>query len=409
MTQINLREYSPAECHLSQADRDTLLRHAETLGVTVEPILGGGHRLTAGAKVGAVEIDGLSVLIEPKIPIPQILSLACYATGVITPQEKWPFNFDLSEALPDMLALALASAARSAFARGLLHGYRTKEEALQTVRGRIRLEQQIRRRFGMMLPVDVIYDEFTEDVLANRLVKAAAERLGRMRLRSQKARSQLGAVAATLENVAHVEFTPSEVPEVRFDRLNEHYRQAVGLSRLILRHNAFESRRGNVRSCGFLMNMNTLFQEFVIVALRESLGVSERMLRSERNIPEIPFDEAETVELKPDLSWWDGQACTFVGDFKYKKLTGRSVPKSDLYQLLAYTTALDLPGGLLIYAKSERVKSASYRVHHSGKRLDVAALDLSGTLQDVLRRVDLLANDVRELRDEARASTQVPA
>ena len=88
-----------------------------------------------------------------------------------------------------MLALALASQARRAFSRGLLHGYRTEEEALHTVRGRIRFDEQIRRRFGVPLPVEVRYDEFTDDILENRLVMAAAHRLGGMRLRSQRRRA----------------------------------------------------------------------------------------------------------------------------------------------------------------------------------------------------------------------------
>ena len=50
-----------------------------------------------------------------------------------------------------------------------------------------------------------------------------------------------------------------------------------------LRHSAFESERGVVQATGFLMDMNTLFQEFVTVALREALGVSERVFR-EKNI-----------------------------------------------------------------------------------------------------------------------------
>lgn len=43
-----------------------------------------------------------------------------------------------------------------------------------------------------------------------------------------------------------------------------------------------------------------------------------------------------------------------------------------------------------MYAEGE-AGAASYRVRHTDKRLDVAALDLSGTLDDVLRRVDDLA------------------
>ena len=137
------------------------------------------------------------------------------------------------------------------------------------------------------------------------------------------------------------------------------------------------------------------------MALREALGVSEQTLRSDRDISRITLDEAQEVRLEPDLSWWEGTICTFVGDAKYKKLPSSSVPNADLYQLLAYATALNLPGGLLVYAQGE-AETASHRVRHSGKRLDVVALDLSGTLDEVLGRVDYVAARVRALRDAAR-------
>ena len=399
MRQIDLREYTRSEPYpLSVAERDDL-RMLPSL--TIEPAVGedATYHLTPGSTVGAVEIGDLSVLIRPKIGIPQVLSLACYAMGMFKPQEQRLFDFEEGEELPDILALVLASAARRAFSRGLLHGYRTEEEALHTVRGRIRFDEQIRRRFGIALPVEVRYDEFTDDITENRLVKAAAVRLGRMRLRSQQARRGLGWIAALLENVSPAEFVPNNVPEVPFDRLNEHYRDVVGLSRLILRHSAFRSDRGKVRAAGFLMDMNGVFQEFVTRSVREALGVSERVFL-ERNIGTL--DQEGKVGLKPDLTWWDGEACTFVGDAKYKNVTGERVPNADLYQLLAYITALDLPGGLLIYAQGEEAETATYSVRSSGRRLEVAALDLSGTLDTVLERVDCLADKIRALRDEAR-------
>ena len=181
---------------------------------------------------------------------------------------------------------------------------------------------------------------------------------------------------------------------VRFDRLNEHYRGVVEMSRLILRHGAFEASRGAVRASGFLMDMNVVFQEFVTVAMREALGLSPAVF-GEKTIPSL--DRGGRIHLRPDLTWWDGRSCVFVGDAKYKKITHASVPNADLYQLLAYVTALDLPGGLLIYAAGE-AEPAIYRVQHSGKRLEVAALDLSGTLDDALARVSQLAKQVTDLR-----------
>ena len=363
------------------------------LSIGIAPTLDreGEYRLTPGSIVGAVELGDLSVLIEPKIGIPQLLSMACYAISKFKPQPEL-FDFPQERALPDVLALALASAARQAFSRGLIHGYRVEEESLYTVRGRIMVAEQLRRRFGIPLPVKVRYDEFTNDILANRLVRAAVYRLGSMRLRSQPARRQLGRIAGMLENVSPVEFRPNAVPDIRFDRLNEHYRGVVSLSQLILRHGAFESSRGEVRASGFLMDMNVVFQEFVTVALREALGVSANAFR-ERPISSL--DEGDHVHLRPDLVWRDGVRHVFVGDAKYKNITGGRMPNADMYQLLAYVTALDLPGGLLIYAKGE-ADTATYQVRHSGKRLEVAALDLSGTLDEVLARVEWLADAVSE-------------
>lgn len=399
MRRIDLREYRRSELSYTlSADQRHELR--ERLSVTIDPSeQDAAYHLTPGSTVGAVEIGDLSVFIAPKIGIPKLLSLACYAMDEFKLQDL-DFDFGEEEALPDILALSLAAASRRAFRRGLLHGYRTEEEMLYGIRGRIRFEDQLRRRFGVAIPVEVRYDDFTDDILANRLVKAAVVRLGRMRLRSRKARRQLGWVAGMLSRISLIEFSPGKTPEIRFDRLNEHYRGVVALARLILRHSEYQSTRGEVRACGFLVDMNKLFQEFVTRALREALGISQHLFRSDRYLPAVPLDEAGHIKLRPDLSWWESGACTFVGDAKYKRIIDERVPNADLYQLLAYATALDLPGGMLIYAKGE-ADPIIHQIRHSGKQLEVAALDLSHSFDEILNQVGSLADRVKRLRNAA--------
>lgn len=399
MRRIDLREHAPSDSiELSVTDRDSLKEFLPSL--KIEPAQGetDTYQITPSSVVGAIEIGDLSVLIQPKIGIPKLLSLACYAMGEFRHRESQMFDFEEDvETVPDTLALALASAARRAFSRGLLHGYLTEEEALQTVRGRIRFDEQLRRRFGLPLPIEVTYDEFTDDIVENRVVKSAVLRLGEMRLRSSRARRELGWVAAMLENVSHSYFAPRDVPEVSFNRLNEHYRIVVELSRLILRNSAFESRRGEVRATGFLMDMNKVFQEFVTVALREELRLSPYSF-GEKYVDSL--DEAGKVDLRPDLTWREGGRFVFVGDAKYK-VADSSVPNNDLYQLLAYVSALDLPGGMLIYAKGE-ADLETHKVRHSHKQLEITALDLSGSLEDVLNRVKDVAGRVREMCQNSR-------
>ena len=398
MREIDLREHERSRpWPLSAAERDAL-RVVPSL--VVEPAAGreGAYHLTPGSTVGAVEIGDLSVSIRPKLDVARVLFLAGYAPEAFEVRER--FDFREAPTLVEALAPALAAAARRAFAGGLLHGYRVEEEALLTVRGRIRVEDQVRRRLGAAVPVEVRYDEFTDDVTANRLVKAAADRLGRMRLRSRRSRGDLRWIGARLENVSLVEYSPAAVPEVAFDRLNEHYREAVALARLVLRHWSFETGRGKLRAAGFLMDMNKVFQDFVTRSLREVLGVSARVLRAEEG--GVHFDEARRIRLKPDLFWWDRSGdCAFVGDAKYKRADD-GVPNADLYQLLAYATALDLPGGLLVYAQGE-AEPAVHTVRHAGKRLEVHALDLSAPMDELLVGVGRLARRVQALRAESRA------
>ena len=406
MTTIDLTEWKPSEpAQLTVEQRDILA--ALPLGLTIEPVPGksDAYRLTPSSTVGALDIGRLSLTIQPKLPIGRVLYLASYAMGAVDFRDE-PFDFEDRSNLVEALVPALTRAARRAFARGLLHGYRTEEEALHTVRGRIRVADQIRRRFGVPLPVEVRYDDFTDDVLPNQLVKAAAHRLSKLRLRTRRSRNDLASVAATLDNVSLVEFRPGAVPEVEFDRLNEHYREVVTLARLVLRHTSIETGRGRFRANGFLMDMNKVFQEFVTRALREELHLTESTFPPDRKLPrKIHLDEAEDIGLEPDLSWWDGSTCTFVGDAKYKRVKHERVPNADLYQLLAYATALDLPGGLLVYAEGE-ADDVVHHVRHAGKRLEgtrleVATVDLSGSIDDLHGEINKLAARIESLRRKA--------
>ena len=106
---------------------------------------------------------------------------------------KDPVELARDDDVLEAIALAFAHRTRQAIQRGLLQGYRREEEALHTVRGRIRFGDQISRRFGIPLPIEVAFDEFTEDIEKNRLLKTAIHRLGHTFIRSKGARQEVRA------------------------------------------------------------------------------------------------------------------------------------------------------------------------------------------------------------------------
>jgi 5-methylcytosine-specific restriction enzyme subunit McrC len=128
--------------------------------------------------------------------------------------------------------------------------------------------------------------------------------------------------------------------------------------------------------------------------LREELSLTESAFPDGRRCPRIHLDAGCKIALEPDLSWWDGPRCRFVGDVKYKAVTVAGVKHPDLYQLLAYTTATELSTGLLVYAKGER-EATEHDITLAGKRLCVESLELAGSISDLHQQVRGLAAVIR--------------
>ena len=124
--------------------------------------------------------------------------------------------------------MSFAHHTRQAIHRGLLQGYRREEDALTTVRGRIRFGDQIGRRFGVPLPIEVGFDEFTEDIEENRLLKTAIHRLGYTFIRSAAARQDVRRLRPAFTTVGLGAYRRGAPPKVSYTRLNEHYRPGGG-------------------------------------------------------------------------------------------------------------------------------------------------------------------------------------
>ena len=93
------------------------------------------------------------------------------------------------------------------------------------------------------------------------------------------------------------------------------------------------------------------------------------------------------VLMRPDLEFRKRGEPVYVADIKYKLTADAAARNADYYQLLAYTTALDLPEGVLIYCLADGgVEHRSITVRHAGKVLHVKPVDLTGLARRGRRR-----------------------
>jgi 5-methylcytosine-specific restriction enzyme subunit McrC len=361
---------------------------------------------SAGTYIGVFQCGDLNVVIRPRIPMDQVMFLVGYS---LSPGDWSPSPFPLSpdDDILEAIIPAFVRLTQDAIRRGILKGYRTHEVALSAVQGRIRLADQVRKRFGFPVPVEVTYDDYTEDIEENRLLKTAIGVLWSMPIRSTEARRELGALRPAFASVSRCSYSPNLIPSVSYTRLNQRYRPAVELARLIIGSSLAEFAPGEKIGTSFLVDMDRVFETFLRTALRQALRLSESEWPA-RPSPSraLHLEEAGQVQVNPGLSWWRGRRCLFVGDARYGRPKGGvgefDGQQADIYRMLACCTAADLPSGLLVYAEGGE-GSAVHRIRNTGKAIESVSVDLQGTPQDTLEQVRVLAERVRAHRDGALA------
>ncbi|HUB81981.1 MAG TPA: hypothetical protein VMB03_24460 [Bryobacteraceae bacterium] len=393
MRRLQLTEFrTESAVKLTAFERDSLRRLYP--GVRIEPTVGCNDRydITPDQRIGIICLPTVTVEVRPKIPISSVFFLVSYCCDAVHWSE-YLAEFGKEQDLVELLAIMLAKLVQHATRRGLLTGYQTEEDSLPAPRGRILFDEQIRRHAGSFPPVATRHDVYTPDVIENRILLSAVNAMARMRHRSERTARELYRAQRLFGGVRQAQFHPATLPEVVFTKLNRHYAPALSLARTVLRSAALNLAGGGVNSYAFLVNMNDVFEQFVRTALREAFQ-SDQSRFPDRS-PEILLDTACAIPLKPDLCLLDqNRHILWVGDVKYKWLPGSGYCHPDLYQLLAYSIALNLPGGTLIYAAHEGVRSASHVVKHALLRLRTVAIDLAAPPAVILAEIRQIAADI---------------
>ena len=386
MRRINIQEYEASEPQLfNDLERGALLG---SRAIDLQPSSGGDRWIVRAKQfVGVVRLGDLEVRVRPKVAVSRLIFLLGYAVD----RKGWldlPADLDIEDDLVAAVGYAFALQAERAVARGVLQSYRVRDESLPMLRGRLREADQQRRHGTLMLPMEVTFDEFTVDIAENQFVVTAAELLLRFEV-PLPLRRRLARLRSLLADVSRIPPPPMFSP-VRFDRLNEHYRPAVTLARLILSGRSLEFGTPTAEGSAFLFDMNKVFEDFLTDALREAF--ERRGGRVESQHPD-QLDEAGRIPIRPDITWWLGTECVAVVDAKYKRLMSDEVPNPDVYQVLAYCVALHLRVGHLVYPVGEG-ESRVHVIRNAGIEVHVHSIPLVERPERLLTLVDELASQI---------------
>lgn len=391
MTTVELREYRSVEVVLTADQARAVATAAGTALVVSQTFEPGRWQLTATSHVGTIVVDDLSILIRPKVPAANLFHML-EAGGSAVPVHPEAFEYERTGDLLPAFATFFAATLDRAVAKGLPRRYEALEERLIALRGRVDVKEQLRIG-GLPLPVACRFDEHTADTQVNRIVKAAILRLQLLPRVSVFTRQTLARLAARFDEVSSLRPRDLAVATV-FSRLDEHFEPIERLARLVLAGSSITNRAGGVAASTFLVDMNQVFETFLEASLASALRGRLTVLGQRP----AHLDREHSVVIKPDLTFLRGRRAVYVGDAKYKLTDSGFGYHADYYQLLAYTTALDLPEGVLVYCRDADTPAPPQEVtvRHAGKRLHSRALTLAGGPADLDCEIDDLGKWIEQ-------------
>ncbi|MFB9668331.1 McrC family protein [Glutamicibacter nicotianae] len=384
MQLLELFESGPPEQHTLSNDMASLLNRMRI--ATVTPA-GGDEWIVANVrKVGVIRFGEHQILIRPKVPVSRLFFMMQYALH----PKMWldePIQLDSDQDLLSVMAMLFLQQVSKIRQNGIIQGYKTFNDALPMMRGRLDIAAQIGRRGGLALPVETVYDEFTTDIPENRILVSALHRLLKLPMLDPAHRAGLHKLSESFVGV-NILIPGQELPVIRYTRINARYRQAIFLSEVILRNTSVEQINGNLTARAFLFDMWKVFEDFVTVALSNCFADMDG--KATRQETGTFLDEGARLALRPDLVWHGSNQRLAIVDAKYKAPDSANYPNADIYQMLAYCVRFGLNAGHLVYASGPGTDLSHAIIGHAST-VHCHAVDLAQPPSELLSQMSSLA------------------
>ena len=375
------------------------------------------HELRARGVVGVIAAQGCSLEILPKIDVmpgegaerqnaairKRLVHMLAVALdlkidmGQIT-ELDWQ-----RETLLEILIRIFCEKLTEAVRRGMPRRYLGHEDDLPALRGTLDVPRQFTLHAANPGRLACRFDELSQDIALNRIMKAAVAHLSKMS-RSVSNQQRLRELAFVYADITVVPVPALKWGEVIIDRTNRAWQDLFGMAQLFLRNRYQTTSSGSGQGTALLFEMNALFEEYVgRLVTRALVGTEFRItLQGGRLFCLTSLEEERAVfQTKPDILIWKAGQVAHVIDTKWKRISARiddpkqGVSQSDVYQMMAYAHLYKAPKLTLLYPHHDGLGAnegvqAQFRITGQETVLETASVDVANGKDLVARLRDKL-------------------
>ena len=231
--------------------------------------------------------------------------------------------------------------------KGIKSDYVALEENLNFLKGKLNINEQIKRNSIHKERFYVGYSEFLSDIKINRIIKTTLKFLYK-KSNSSKNQQKIREFLFIFDEVSECEDYKNFFAKLVINRQVKHYEQTLLWCKIFLLSNSFTPYKGDDLAFALLFDMNALFESYVGDFIKKSFP-GTILQHSEKHLVEEP----KSFKLRPDIFL----ESKFIADTKWKIIKSKDdISQADLYQLYAYGKKHECDKLYLIYPKIEDIK-----------------------------------------------------
>lgn len=253
-----------------------------------------------------------------------------------------------SASILDLYYDLFLSETETIFNQGLRKNYRSEEENLNKVKGKILFTNHIRKNAFHKERFFVEHKIFDANNKLNQILLKALLVLKNIS-HNPKHNIRINKLLLNFEGISEENITEKWFEKIKFDRNTDRYRQVISLAKLIILRYSPDLKGGNENVLAIMFDMNMLYENYIYRKLKPLQNDPSNPIIEVKEQNRTPF--WETRGLRADIIL-ETENKRLVIDTKWKVLNDNKPSDSDLKQMFVYNLHYDTNLSILLYPKT---------------------------------------------------------
>ena len=342
---------------------------------------------------------------DKSIFIKNIYYMLSYAFTTLNQRGYEDIAAEKFDNIHNLFAAILSKGIGRQLKQGLYRTYRSCQEDVTTVRGKIEMPGTIRNCLARKRVLNCAFDELSENNLLNQILKTTVLLLLRHESVDAEYKNTMKKEMLFFSNVDAIDPGTIRWTAIRFWRNNNTYRMLISLCQLILEGMLLTTDAGVYQLASFIdeQRMNRLYEKFILAYYARECP---QIKAAAAQIPWALDDGNGTMlpVMQSDISLTCGSKVLII-DAKYythtlqTRYNVRTIHSGNLYQIFTYVKNKDaelgdLPhtvSGMLLYAATDEALQPDYSYQMSGNKISVRTLDLNQDFSEIAAQLNAIA------------------